>query len=47
MLDTVGDEAEFSIDPAFKAESSLLRQLDGHGFGWTPGVGDGKGGLAC
>ena len=19
----------------------------GHGFGWTPGVGDGKGGLAC
>ena len=21
--------------------------LDGHGFGWTPGVGDGRGGLAC
>ena len=21
--------------------------LNGHGFGWTPGVGDGKGGLAC
>ena len=21
-------------------------QLDGHGFGWTPGVGDGHGGLA-
>ena len=21
--------------------------LDGHGFGWTPGVGDGQGGLAC
>ena len=21
--------------------------LDGHGFGWTPGVGDGPGGLAC
>ena len=20
---------------------------DGHGFGWTPGVGDGQGGLAC
>ena len=20
-------------------------QLDGHGFGWTPGVGDGQGGL--
>ena len=22
-------------------------QLDGHRFGWTPGVGDGKGGLVC
>ena len=22
-------------------------QLDGHGFGWTPGVGDGQGGPAC
>ena len=22
-------------------------QLDGHGFGWTPGVGNGQGGLAC
>ena len=22
-------------------------QLGGHGFGWTPGVGDGQGGLAC
>ena len=21
--------------------------LNGHGFGWTPGVGDGRGGLAC
>ena len=21
--------------------------LDGHGFGWTLGVGDGQGGLAC
>ena len=21
--------------------------LDGHGFGWTPGVGDGQGGLPC
>ena len=21
-------------------------QLKGHGFGWTPGVGDGQGGLA-
>ena len=22
-------------------------QLNGHAFGWTPGVGDGQGGLAC
>ena len=22
-------------------------QLNGHGFGWTPGVGDGQGGLGC
>ena len=22
-------------------------QLNGHGFEWTPGVGDGQGGLAC
>ena len=25
----------------------LHHWLDGHGFGWTPGVGDGQGGLAC
>ena len=22
-------------------------RLHGHGFGWTPGVGDGQGGLSC
>ena len=22
-------------------------QLDGHGFAWTPGIGDGQGGLEC
>ena len=22
-------------------------QFDAHGFGWTPGVGDGQGGLSC
>ena len=22
-------------------------QLNGHMFGWTPGVGDGQGGLVC
>ena len=25
----------------------LHHRLNGHGFGWTPGVGDGQGGLAC
>ena len=32
------------------AEDEMVRwhhQLNGHGFGWTPGVGDGQGGLAC
>ena len=23
------------------------RQLNGHGFGWTPQVGDGQGGMMC
>ena len=23
------------------------RRLDGHGFGWTSGVGDGQGSLVC
>ena len=22
-------------------------QVNAHGFGWTPGVGDGQGGLVC
>ena len=26
---------------------SMGLQSIGHGFGWTPGVGDGQGGLAC
>ena len=25
----------------------LYHQLNGHGFGWTPEVGDGQGGLEC
>ena len=24
-----------------------ITQLNGHGFGWIPGFGDGQGGLAC
>jgi len=32
------------------AEDEMIgwhHRLDGHGFWWTPGVGDGQGGLAC
>ena len=25
----------------------FTNSMDGHGFGWTPGVGDGQGGLTC
>ena len=31
-------------------EDKMVRwhhRLNGHGFGWTPGVGDGQGGLVC
>ena len=27
--------------------AGLHHRLNGHGFGWTPGVGYGEGGLAC
>ena len=33
-----------------RAEDEMVRwhhRFDGHGFGWTPRVGDGQGGLAC
>ena len=33
-----------------KTEDEMVgwhHRLDGHGFGWTPGVGNGQGGLAC
>ena len=30
-----------------KATKVLLHRLNGHGFGWTLGVGDGQEGLAC
>ena len=28
-------------------DSMDMGLLNGHGFGWAPGVGDGQGGLAC
>ena len=27
--------------------SGWYHRLNGHEFGWTPGVGDGQGGVAC
>ena len=27
--------------------AGLHHRLNGHGFRWTPGIGDGQGGLAC
>ena len=32
-------------DDKSKVRAEVLS--NGHGFGWTPGVGDGQGGLAC
>ena len=29
------------------SEDETLARFSGHGFGWTPGVGDGQGGLVC
>ena len=30
-----------------KMDDGWMASLTRHGFGWTPGVGDGQGGLAC
>ena len=38
-LDGITDSMDMSL--------SKLRVGNGQGFGWTPGVGDGLGGLAC
>ena len=45
MLGRIGGKEEKGM-----TEDKMARwhhQLDGHGFGWTPGVGDRQGGLAC
>ena len=45
MLGRIGGKEERGM-----TEDKMARwhhQLDGHGFGWTPGVGDRQGGLAC
>ena len=38
---TLKDELRRSVGALY------AHQFNGHGFGWTPAVGDGQGGLAC
>ena len=35
------------LDAITDSINMSLSRLNGHGFGWTPGVGDGQRGLAC
>ena len=43
-------ERDWGQEEKGMTEDEMVRwhhQFDGHEFGWTPGVGDGQGGLAC
>ena len=43
-------ERDWGQEEKGTAEDEMLgwhHQLNGHGFWWTPGIGDGQGGLAC
>ena len=43
-------EKDWGQDEKGMTEDEMVgwhHRLNGHGFGWTPGVGDGQGGLAC
>ena len=43
-------EKDWGQDKKGTTEDEMVgwhHRLNGHGFGWTPGVGDGQGGLAC
>ena len=45
MLGKIGGQEEKGM-----TEDEMVgwhHRLNGHGFGWTAGVGDGQGGLAC
>ena len=44
MLGGIGDRRKGMMEDEM---AGWHHQLNGHGFGWTPGVGDGQGGLAC
>ena len=45
MLESIGGQEEKGTTEDEMA--GWHHQLDAHEFGWTPGVGDGQGGLAC
>ena len=42
--------AQYATGDQLTTEDEMVgwnHRLDGHGFEWTPGVGDGQGGLVC
>ena len=42
--------AQYATGDQLTTEDEMVgwnHRLDGHGFEWTPGVGDGQGGLPC
>ena len=44
------DEKDWGLEKKGITENEMVgwhHRLNGHGFGWTPGVGDGQGGLVC
>ena len=43
-IEAGGEEVETATEDEM---AGWHHRLNGHGFGWTPGVGDGQGGLAC
>ena len=44
MLERLGEEEKGMTEDEM---IGWHHQLNGHGFGWTLGVGDGQGGLVC
>ena len=45
MLGGIGGQEEKGTTESEMA--GWHHRLNGHGFGWTPGAGDGQGGLSC
>ena len=48
LKESVG--AQYATGDQLTTEDEMVgwnHRLDGHGFEWTPGVGDGQGGLVC